>query len=54
MPSRLLVHGGEKQVKNFKKAKDRVTLLGCSNASGSYKLPLAMVHKSVKPRCIKS
>ena len=32
MPSKSLVHCGEKQAKNIKKPKDRVTLLGCCNA----------------------
>ena len=45
------VHGGKKQVK---KAKNRVTLLGCCNTSGSYKLPLAFVHKSARHRCFKT
>ena len=49
MPSKSLVHCGEKQAKNFKQAKDRVTLLGCCNASGTCKLLLAFIHKSTKP-----
>ena len=53
MPSKSLVEAGETQAKNFKQAKDRVTLLGCSNASGTCKLPLAFIHKSAKPRCFK-
>ena len=39
MPSRTFVHCGEVQAKNFKKLKDRVTLMGCSNATGICKLP---------------
>ncbi len=54
MPSRSLVHCGEKQAKNFKKSKDRVTLLACANATGNFKLPLTFIHKSTKPRCFKS
>lgn len=38
---------------NFKKAKERVTILGCCNASGSCKLPLVLINKSSKPRCFK-
>ena len=53
MPSKSLVHCGE-QAKNFKQAKDRVTLLGCCNASGTCKLPLAFIHKSARPRCFKN
>ena len=53
MPSKSLVASGEKHTKNFKKSKNRVTLLGCANASGTCKLPLAFIHKSAKPRCFK-
>ena len=53
MPSRSLVESKEKQARNFKKPKDRVTILGCANASGTCKLPLAFIHKSAKPRCFK-
>ena len=34
----------------LKKAKDRVTLLGCS---GHHRLPLVFINKSAKPRCFK-
>ena len=49
MPSRSLVGSGEKQARNFKKSKERVTLLGCANASGTSRVPLAFIHKSAKP-----
>ena len=45
-----LVACGEKQAKNFKQSKDKVTLLACANASGTCKFPLAFVHKYKKPR----
>ena len=51
MPSVSLVACGEKQAKNFKQSKDRVTLLACANASGACKLPLAFINKYKKPRC---
>ncbi len=54
MPSKSLVHSGEKRGANFKKAKERVTLLGCANATGTCKLPLAFIHVSKKPRCFKN
>ena len=54
MPSKSLVDSGEKQARNFKKPKDRVTVLGCANASGTCKVPLAFIHKSAKPRCFNS
>ena len=53
MPSRTLVHCGEKHAMNFKKAKDRVTLLACANVTGTCKLPLMFIHKSKNPRCFK-
>ena len=53
MPSKSLVDCGEKKAKNFKKSKDRVTLLGCANASGTCRLPLVFISKSAKPRCFK-
>ncbi len=54
MPSKYLVHSGEKRAANFKKAKERVTLLGCANATGTCKLPLAFIHVSKKSRCFKN
>ena len=54
MPSKTLVHGGEKQAKNFKKSKDRVTLLAGANATGTCRLPLVFIHSSKKPRCFKN
>ena len=37
--------------KGTKKAKERVTINACSNASGSIKLPLLMIDKAKNPRC---
>ncbi len=54
MPSKSLVHSGEKCAANLKKAKERVTLLGGANATGTCKLPLAFIHVSKKPRCFKN
>ena len=54
MPSKSLVHCGEKRAANFKKAKERVTLLGCANATRICILPLAFLHTSKKPRCFKN
>jgi len=47
------LNSGATRATSFKKAKDRVTILGCSNASGSYGLPLVLINKSAKPRCFK-
>ena len=34
-------------------SKDHVTLLACSNASRTHRLPLVFINKSTKPRCFK-
>ncbi len=36
------------------KAKDRVTLITCTNATGTHKIPLAMIGKAANPRCFRS
>ena len=54
MPSKYLVHCGEKQANIFKKSKDRVTLLACANATGTCKIPLTFIHTSARPRCLKN
>ncbi|UYV74410.1 TIGD1 [Cordylochernes scorpioides] len=43
----------EKNASGFKAAKDRVTLLLCSNASGDRMLKLLLVNRSLKPRALK-
>ena len=53
MPSISLRHYREIKPKNNKKAKDRITLMACANASGTFRLPLMFVNKSIKPRCFK-
>ena len=53
LPNRMFVKKGtEKQYAGTKamKAKDRVTLMVCTNAAGE-KVPLAIVGKSKKPKC---
>ena len=52
-PSSSLNVAGKTRAANFKKAKDRVTLLACANASGTHRLPLMLINKSQKPRCFK-
>lgn len=52
-PDKSLVLAREKEAKGFKKPKDRVTLMACSNSTGSIKLPLVFIHKSAKPRCFR-
>jgi hypothetical protein len=36
-----------------KKAKDRVSLIVCANASGTHKIPCVMIGKPKEPACIK-
>ena len=51
---RTLVSCCEKLAPGFKKAKDRLTVLGCMNATGTHKLKPVLIGKSVKPRCFKN
>ncbi len=44
------LHSGTTRAANLKKAKDRVTILGCSNASGSYRLPLVLINKKCEAK----
>ena len=42
-----------KQPDGTKKAKDRVTINACANASGTIKLPLLFIGKAKNPRCFR-
>ena len=44
-----------RQVRGTKaqKVKDRVTLITCTNATGTHKIPLSMIGKAAKPRCFR-
>lgn len=46
-----LVTCREKSAPGFEKAKDRLTVLGCTNATGTHKLQAIFIGKSAKPRC---
>ncbi|GFX55915.1 tigger transposable element-derived protein 1 [Trichonephila clavipes] len=52
MPTRTFAKS-EKTASGFKAAKDRVTLLLCSNASGDRMLKPLLVNRSLKPRALK-
>lgn len=54
MPNRTLVKPTERQAPGRKVLKDRVTLMVCTNASGTHKIPLLVIGKSQKPRCFKN
>lgn len=44
----------ERSAPGTKKAKERITVMTCSNASGSHWLPLMVIGKSAKPRALKN
>ena len=52
--NKTLVARNEKHALGCKLQKDRVTLLACSNATGSHKLPLAVIGKYANPHCFKN
>lgn len=52
-PSKSLVSQQEKSAPGFKKSKERVTMLACSNATGSHKLQAVVIGKSKNPRAFK-
>ena len=51
----LIPNEERRQVRGTKaqKVKDRVTLITCTNATGTHKIPLAMIGKAAKPRCFR-
>ncbi|XP_067118910.1 tigger transposable element-derived protein 1-like [Centruroides vittatus] len=53
MPSRTFIAKSEKTASGFNAAKDRVTLLLCSNASGARMLKPLMINKLLHPRALK-
>ena len=40
----------EKQPSGMKKLKDQVTLMGCSNATGTHKFPLMLTGQGCQPK----
>ncbi|XP_058445079.1 tigger transposable element-derived protein 1-like [Malaya genurostris] len=53
MPNRTYLAAAERQAPGFKAAKDRVTLLFCSNASGDKILKPLLLHRAMRPRSMK-
>lgn len=43
-----------KGTRRFKKPKDHIAHMACANATGSIKLPLVFIHKSLNPRSFKN
>ena len=54
LPDKALVSCCEKSAPGFKKSKDHLTILGCTNATGTHKLEPVMIGKFAKPRCFKN
>ncbi|XP_046492917.1 jerky protein homolog-like [Neodiprion pinetum] len=54
LPSSTLTAASEAGAFGIKEKKERVTIMACSNASGTLKLPLVLIGKSAKPRAIKN
>lgn len=54
MPNKTFISKSEKFAPGFKAAKDRVTLLLCSNASGDCVIKPLMLYRSFNPRALKN
>lgn len=54
LPTHTLASKQEDNAPGYKKEKERVTVLACSNAKRVQKLPLAFILKSKKPRVFKN
>ena len=52
-PTKSMVHSGE-DGRGGKRSKDRLTVMPCSNMTGTDKLPLLVIGKAQKPRCFKN
>ena len=53
LPTKNVTTKAEKNASGVKKQKERVTLMACSNVSGSHKLPFLFIGKAANPRCFK-
>ena len=54
LPNKTLTSRSERQVSAMKKQNNRVTLMACSTATGTYKLPLMFIGKAENPCCFKN
>lgn len=52
LPNKTLASKLEESAKGYKKSKDRLTIMACSNASGKHKFPLLLIGKSKNPRAL--
>ncbi|XP_046417460.1 jerky protein homolog-like [Neodiprion fabricii] len=53
-PKRTFVAADQAQAAGGKKQLERVTIVTCSNADGSFMLPLILIGKSKNPRCLRN
>lgn len=53
LPNKTYVSAAEKTAPGRKLAKDRITFLACTNASGTHKVTPLVIGKSKKPRCFR-
>lgn len=49
-----LVTNTETSAPGRKNSKERITVMGCVNATGQHKLPLMIIGRSIKPRCFQN
>ena len=54
LPEKTLAGRAEKGAPGMKKQKEHVTLMACSNATGSHTLPLMFIGKAANPHCFKN
>ena len=52
--NKTLASRSEREASAMKKQKDSTTLMACSNATGTHKLPLMFIGKAENPRCFKN
>ena len=53
MPKKTIVTEDEVNPTGLKESKDRLTLIGCSNAARTHKLKLRVIGRSFRPRALK-
>ncbi len=53
LPDKTLASREEKSAPGYKKSKERLTVMACSNVTADCKLPLVVIGKSKKPRAFK-
>lgn len=54
LPEKTLASKAEKAAPGYKRSKERVTILACSNATANLKMKLSMIGKAKKPRAFKN